>query len=123
QLVIVENLARDYYPDVQVKGCSLIREKDHVALSSRNVYLSDHERHQARNIYVHLDKVAQSLKEGNSIQDELANAYASLRDAGLEPQYFEFVDRNTLRPVSSIQPGEYLLCAAVMCGTTRLIDN
>lgn len=123
QLLLIQRLAKDYFPKLEIIGCPIIREEDNVAMSSRNVYLSPQEREKARSIYIELSKVAEAFKLNTEVETLLDNAKRSLQKAGLEPQYFELVSRDNLSPQKVISDGEYLLCTAALCGTTRLIDN
>lgn len=124
QLIILNRLIHDSFFPVSLIGCPTIREADGLALSSRNEYLTADQRREAAEINNNLKIVAESLSSGNgNIEEALTQAIVRLEDHELTVQYFDYVDIETLESVRTISPGSYLLCAAVMCGTTRLIDN
>ena len=121
QLILVEKLAQDLDFEVQIVGCPTLREDSGLAMSSRNAYLSLSERIQAEKIHSSLESVVSKHLEsvGNSIDIEINKLKAS----GLDIQYFTLVNRDNLNAVDHIETGRYMLCVAVICGTTRLIDN
>lgn len=123
QFLLVQKMAEDHFQKIQVIPCPTIREYDGLALSSRNVYLSAQERKDAVQINIELETIAQQLTSDTETEPLLKRAITNLKLKNLEPQYFEFVDQDKLNHVDKTQPGHYLLCTAVMCGSTRLIDN
>ena len=124
QLLIIKKLVSDMFFDVEVIGCSTIREADGLALSSRNAYLSADRRKQALSISKNLENIAQTLESREvNIEQCLAQAIDSMNNAGLDVQYCEFVECIDLEPVRELLAGQYVLCIAALCGNTRLIDN
>ncbi len=124
QLLIVKRLVADSFFDVDIVGCSTVRESDGLALSSRNAYLSADERTVAAELNKSLEKVARVIESGNpEIDVAISRAREELTRGGLVVQYCDLVDADTLEPARELSPGEYLLGVAALCGTTRLIDN
>ena len=114
QLVILRRLVEDFGFPVGIDGVATVRESDGLALSSRNRYLSDSERVRAGAL--------PRVLTGASTQDSMSSVKAELLSAGLEVEYVERVDPQTLQPCSADAPIA-LLAAAVRCGPTRLIDH
>jgi pantoate--beta-alanine ligase len=123
QLKVVTTMARDLDIPVKVIGLPTIREKDGLALSSRNAYLSAEERQIAPTLNRSLKDCAKHIKEGRTIVDALAVGRAQIERAGFLLDYLEARNANTLAPVQSLKDGPLRLLVAAKLGTTRLIDN
>ena len=124
QLTIVKKMVLDLGFDITVVGCPIIREKDGLALSSRNTLLSADERQNALEIPNTLFDSAEYAKE-HSLKETLAYVINRINaNKKLELQYFEIVDADTLLPISEWKESSSIIgCTAVFCGTVRLIDN
>jgi pantoate--beta-alanine ligase len=124
QLMVVRRLARDLDLPVRIAGVPTVREPDGLALSSRNVYLSAEERRIAPNLARVLRSVATGLAiQPGAVARELARGVRELREAGLEIDYLEIREEETLRPVTVSVAARSRVLAAVRLGNTRLIDN
>ncbi len=124
QLAIIRRMVRDLDMPVDVVGCPTVREADGLALSSRNVYLSDEHRRQAAVIPAALRAVAERIAAGQTGVPDLTTLLAdTLRSRGpLEIDYASIVDPDTLQPLETVA-GPVVVAAAVRIGQTRLIDN
>ncbi len=123
QLMLTRLLVSDLNLDTQVVGAPVARDDDGLALSSRNVQLSDVEREQARSIYGGLQAAQRRYYEGERSAERLVvEAKAVMSVAGLEPEYLELRSSLTLAPLNSAHQPCRLLVAAYV-GSTRLIDN
>jgi len=123
QLVVVRRLVRDLDIPVEIVGCPIVREPDGLALSSRNAYLSAEERVNARALAAALDAASALVAAGERAAEPiLATARATLTDHGLEPEYVELVDPETLAPLAALD-GPALLALAARVGRAHLIDN
>lgn len=123
QLAVIRKMARDLMMPTEVIGAATVREKDGLAKSSRNGYLSEEERKTAPVIYQVLQSAAREAANGHSDLQALAQeAGDRLRDAGLRLDYFNIANSQTLKPATSEDRNVTLLAAAYL-GTTRLIDN
>jgi pantoate--beta-alanine ligase len=118
QLVLVRRMARELNLGVGVAGVPTVRERDGLALSSRNVYLSEADR--ARAIGLSAALTAGRLAGAHGAEAALDAARAVLADAALRPDYLELRDPE-LGPAPAGGPARLLVAAKV--GTTRLIDN
>jgi pantoate--beta-alanine ligase len=123
QLAVIRRMVSDLGLPVAIVGVPTVREEDGLALSSRNVYLSENERSCAVALPTALRAAADAIRAGESIDRALAKGRKHLADAGFsDPDYFTLVDSGTLEPLDRAA-GEMRLIAAASIGTTRLIDN
>jgi pantoate--beta-alanine ligase len=123
QLKVVTAMARDLDIPTRIVGVPTIREKDGLALSSRNAYLSDTERAVAPALHRALTECAKRLKAGAPLAASLAEAEAQVEAAGFAVDYLEARHAGTLAPVASTKNGPVRLLVAARLGRTRLIDN
>jgi pantoate--beta-alanine ligase len=123
QLKVVTQLARDLDFEVKIISAPTVREKDGLALSSRNVYLSAEERLRAPRLYTALCQCAHAIARDVPIKTALDTACANLAEAQFAIDYVEARHAETLAPISSRCEGPLRLLAAARLGTTRLIDN
>jgi pantoate--beta-alanine ligase len=124
QLKIIERLTADlFFPHVVVP-VSTVREKDGLALSSRNAYLNPEERHGARALYRALSAAKERFtlgeRNGNALRGEMERIFAEEPRAVLD--YAAVVDADTLEPLEQVRDRAVALIAARL-GATRLIDN
>ena len=125
QLSIIRHITMKLKLNVKIVGCSIIRAQDGLALSSRNVRLSQSERQVAPIIYKTLQQA--KTKAGinlspNQLKQWISDQISSY--APLKPEYVEVVDKNTLQPVNDWNGSkELIVCVAVYDGEVRLIDN
>jgi len=124
QLAVIRRMTTDMALPVEVVGCPIVRESDGIAMSSRNVYLSDEERAQAlvlrRSIALAERRIAEGARHVAALRDEILQTFA---DRPLvHTDYVEFVNGETLEPVGTLA-GPVLLALAAFVGKTRLIDN
>jgi pantoate--beta-alanine ligase len=123
QLKVVTQLARDLDLKTRIVGVPIVRERNGVALSSRNRYLSGAERQKAPTLYRALKDAAARIAAGESIAKVVEQGRGTLAQAGLQVDYFEARNADTLEPLKG-SPGEPIrLLAAARLGATRLIDN
>jgi pantoate--beta-alanine ligase len=121
QLAIIRRMVRDLAMPIEVLGGALVRDKDGLALSSRNAYLSAEERQRATSIYRALTQMGEQTRNGErDCSVLLENASKELDVDRLD--YLEIRDGLSLEPLRSIQPGARAFAAAWV-GHPRLIDN
>jgi pantoate--beta-alanine ligase len=123
QLRVVSRMAADLDLGVRVIGSKTIRERDGLAMSSRNVYLSPGEREAAPALYRAMKQSAGRLRDGDDIKAAMADGARLAADAGFRLDYFEVRDAETLAPVASAKDRPMRILVAAMIGKTRLIDN
>jgi pantoate--beta-alanine ligase len=122
QLMVVTQMAGDLDIPTKVIGIPTVRDEDGMAKSSRNRFLTKHERHQATAIIRSLQQAAEKIRSGGDMQSATKAAARSLTTLGFKVDYVAARNANTLDfPKSNAEP--IRLLAAVWMGTTRLIDN
>ena len=124
QLAVIRRMTTDMALPVEVVGCPIVRESDGIAMSSRNVYLSDGERVQALALRGSIDlaerRIAEGVRDVATLRDEILRGFADRPLVRVD--YVEFVHGETLEPVETLV-GPVLLALAAFAGKTRLIDN
>jgi len=123
QLRVVTQMAKDLDLPLKVIGVPTVREKDGLALSSRNLYLSPGERRVAPALYRVLAASAKRIKQGEPIEMVLEEGRDELAHFGFALDYLEARHALTLAPVASRKVGPIRLLVAAKLGNTRLIDN
>jgi pantoate--beta-alanine ligase len=123
QLRVIARMARDLDLGVKVVGSRTVRERDGLAMSSRNIYLSPEERRAAPELYRAMKESARRLREGEDIEAAIAVGTQLLKAAGLTVDYFEIRHGETLAPIASAKNGPVRILVAAKIGQTRLIDN
>lgn len=124
QLAIIREMVRQMGFDLEVMGCPIVREADGMALSSRNARLSVSERENALNISRTLLK-SRTFAATHTVSETQKMVEDAIEAApGLQLEYFEIVDGNTLQKISDWEHTSYAVgCITVFCGEVRLIDN
>lgn len=123
QLRVVARMAGDLDLGVKVIGSRTVRERDGLAMSSRNVYLSPEERRTAPVLYRAMKQSAGRLRAGDDIEAAMAGGAELIVGAGFTLDYFEVRHAETLAPIASLQDGPMRILVAAKLGKTRLIDN
>jgi pantoate--beta-alanine ligase len=123
QLRVVTRMARDLDLGVKVTGSATVRERDGLAMSSRNVYLSPEQRRAAPELYRAMRESARRLRAGDDIGAVMAGGAELIAGAGFGLDYLEVRHAETLAPVASVQDGPARILVAARIGKTRLIDN
>lgn len=124
QLAVIKRMVRDLNIDVEIIGCPIVREKDGLAKSSRNTYLSEDEREAATILNKSLKKAKTLIENGERRTSEVI---AEIRNTiELEPMakidYIQVVDSISIENVEILEKS-VLVAIAVLIGKTRLIDN
>lgn len=124
QLAIIREMVARLDMPVQIVGCPIVREEDGLALSSRNARLSAEDRTHALAISRTLFDSLTYSKTHTVAETQTFVEKAIAESEGLELEYFELVDGNTLQKISSWDETDYAVgCITVYCGEVRLIDN
>lgn len=126
QLAIIHHMVErssmaERYTNLQIIDCPIIREDSGLAMSSRNERLSQEEKETAVAISKTLFASKEWAKSANvkEVQQQVINTINSVE--GLEVEYYEIVDKNTLQPTDKWENA--VGCVTVYCGPVRLIDN
>ena len=125
QAFIVQKIVKDFNFDIDILIAPIVREEDGLALSSRNIYLNETERKNARLLYQSLQHVSNRIHGGVKSVAELHGEMVDIIKSGNPTQidYIAFVDPEIFEEVKIIELPEILVALAVRFGTTRLIDN
>ncbi len=124
QLLIIKRMVKDLNMDIDIVGVSTVREEDGLAMSSRNIYLSEEERKSALSLKRSLDLASQLLSEGErdakKIRQEMERLINSFPFTDID--YISICDPETLCELKYIKD-RALVALAVRVGRARLIDN
>jgi len=125
--MVVRAMCRQFQLPVDILAHETVRAEDGLALSSRNVYLSESDRAKAPALYAQLQQIRQAIEQGahdvNALEQQ---AVATLSAAGWQVDYVAIRRQRDLLPpsISEVADGEPLVAlAAAKLGATRLIDN
>jgi pantoate--beta-alanine ligase len=123
QLKTVTRMAADLDLKVAVVGVPTVREKDGLAMSSRNAYLDEKERAVAPTLYRVLRQCAARIVAGEAIARVVAEGWNEIEAAGFAVDYLEARNAETLARAETLADGPLRLLVAARLGKTRLIDN
>ena len=123
QMKVIERMVSDLDLNIRIVGLPVVRERDGLALSSRNAYLSAAHRRVAPSMFGTLRAVAERLHSGIDLDAQSEWGQSALLDAGFDRvDYFEVRDAATMEKPREFGPGMRIFAAAWL-GQTRLIDN
>ena len=123
QVAIIKRMVDDLNFPVEIRVASIVRDTDGLAVSSRNIGLSDEERLQALSINSALNIAHESFFSGETSADEVKRQIREkLHENALDIDYVDIIDGKDLASVETVEMGDVAVIA-VFCGNTRLIDN
>ena len=124
QIQVIKRMAQDLSYRVEIKGCTIVRERDGLAMSSRNVYLTNEQRKEASNIPESLLKAHEKIKDGERQSTVIKGIISERlhRSSAIDIDYVELVNGENLTVTDQIDEQTRVL-VAVRIGTARLIDN
>ena len=124
QVAVLRKIVNDLDMDVEIVVCPIVRERDGLAMSSRNSYLTSEQRQQELVLHRSLLRVQAAVDHGEHDSAKLIEIgkQAIAEEAGARLDYFAIVDPGTLDPVADVSRGA-LVAVAAYVGATRLIDN
>lgn len=124
QLAVIKKMVRDLNMDIEIIGHPTVREKDGLAMSSRNTYLSNSEREKALLISTSLTKAEKLFLEGERKTATLKKEVEGMlrQKEGIDIEYIDICDADTLEELNTIK-NRAVLAIACRIGKTRLIDN
>ncbi|MCX7862177.1 MAG: pantoate--beta-alanine ligase [Bacteroidales bacterium] len=125
QLTIIKKIVRDFNYPIEIVECDIVRETNGLAMSSRNLRLSEDERNKASIIFKTLIQVKKWIDEKYSINEICQKVKTNIESVSpFQVEYVEVVDSQTLMPVNDISQHRSIhCCVAVFCNQVRLIDN
>lgn len=136
QLLVIQKMVKDFFIPISIVPCPIVRDKDGLALSSRNAYLSKDERQIARAIpkaiesmKKHYDEISAKSKnhkidskEAISAKEVLSVGQKVLQNSGVKLDYLEACDYE-LKRTDTLTPDKSIILLAGFVGKTRLLDN
>ena len=123
QFTIIKIMVRDLNIPVEIIGVDTVREPSGLAMSSRNGYLTAHEKQVASELYRVLCVTRDAILEGACNYTEVENqAFAALQEVGFKPDYISVCRSSDLTKVAP-EDSDLVLLATARLGKTRLIDN
>ncbi len=124
QAIIIKRMILDLNLDLNLRVLPIVREKDGLAMSSRNKYLKEEERKQAVGLFKSLTKGKEvfdsGIKDVKTIKEEVLKVFKEFPLLKLD--YLEVVDMNSLKKIDKVEK-KALMAIAAFLGKTRLIDN
>ena len=121
QLVLIEQMVRNYFINVEIVPCDIVRDSDGLALSSRNIYLSKEERKKALSLSRSLKSATMMLLKKEFDVDRIKKEMLSTLFE-VEVEYVALVNRE-FKSINEVELGNTIILVAGFVGTTRLIDN
>jgi pantoate--beta-alanine ligase len=122
QAVVIRRMVRDLDFPVRIEVLPTVRVPDGLAMSSRNAYLGPEDRDRATALSRALDAAERGAGQGSLVMG-LEAARREFAAAGIEPEYLEARDAETLEPVHALEGRPVLVLVAARVGAARLIDN
>ncbi|MFZ5516744.1 MAG: pantoate--beta-alanine ligase [Candidatus Zhuqueibacterota bacterium] len=124
QALVIRRMVDDLNFDIEIVVAPIVRERDGLAMSSRNTYLSAGQRNQAvalsQALFIAKEEIEEGERDSAALKKIIRNRLSQLPEGEID--YIEIVDTGNLRPVKKLS-GEVLVALAVKIGKTRLIDN
>lgn len=126
QLAVIKQMVKDLNLEVEIISCPIVRERDGLAMSSRNVYLAPLERKEAIVLNQSLEFAKKNVSAGerrvSTLLSEMNELFSRVPSAKLD--YIKIVEANTFEIADELKSGgEYYVLVACKIGKTRLIDN
>jgi pantoate--beta-alanine ligase len=122
QLAVIRRMPVDLGLPIQIVGHPTVRERDGLAMSSRNALLSEDERERATLLSEALETARDCILAGGGVEASLDLGMALLEAGDFKIDYLAYVDGETLEPLDDFKPDGRLIAAASL-GKVRLIDN
>lgn len=122
QLALIMKMVREYFMNVEIVPCAIVRDNNGLALSSRNAYLNKEQILQALFLSKSLNRASSLIKQ-NELDTQVIQAAMLETLQGVDRvDYVQIVDRQ-FRAIDAIEKGNSIILVAAYVGTTRLIDN
>ncbi len=129
QSIILKKMCEDLNIDTEIKICPTIREKTGLALSSRNIYLTDEQKTEATVLYEALNEGKKMILDYKVVDTDSVKKYVSnyiaRKSKNIKLQYFAITDSYLMNEIENLKnyKGDVVLSLAAFIGKTRLIDN
>jgi pantoate--beta-alanine ligase len=122
QLALIMQMVKNYFMDVEIVACEIVRDEKGLALSSRNVYLESEEKEKALCLSAALKKATKLVMAGELDSNRIKNAMLNVLSQADEVEYVAIVDRE-FNALEEVELGNTIILVAAWVGKPRLIDN
>jgi len=122
QLALITQMVKNYFMDVQIVPCEIVRDEKGLALSSRNVYMSEEEKERALALSRALKRATKMVMSGELDVEVIKAQMLKVLDETDRVEYVAIVDRS-FRPLKKVEIGNTIILVAAWVGKPRLIDN
>ena len=122
QVAIIKNMVEILNLPIEIVACPTLRENSGIAMSSRNLRLTENQKTDALIIYQTLIYIKELMYKFNT-QEAKKMAIAYFNNGDLTLEYLELVDGKTLQNLGDSWAQESTCCIAAFCGSVRLIDT
>ncbi len=122
QLALIMQMVKNYFMNVEIIPCDIVRDEQGLALSSRNVYLSIEEKQRALSLSAALKKATSLIRAGELESSVIKEEMKKILSVTDELEYVAIVDRN-FQALHSVEIGNTIILIAARVGKPRLIDN
>jgi pantoate--beta-alanine ligase len=122
QVAAIRRMVRDLDFPLRIEALPIVREPDGLAMSSRNAYLGPADRERATALSRAL-RAVERVARRDSLAAAIEAGQHELEAVGVEPEYLEARDAESLEPVAELNGRPALVAIAARVGGTRLIDN
>ena len=124
QVLIIKQLVEDLGFNTKIIMTSIIREKDGLAMSSRNTLLNKEERKEASLLFKVLSQIKKEFIEGKPVDEVIEKGRNTIQQSSFELEYLEIRNASNLEPLNGKNfSGDMIVCVAAKLGSVRLIDN
>ncbi len=121
QLALITQMVENFFMNIEIVPMDTVREKDGLALSSRNVYLDESQRNEALKLSTALKEATKMVMQGNVNSADIQSAMTEILKP-LDVEYVGIVNRR-FQSITKVAIGDTIVLVAARVGTTRLIDN
>ena len=122
QLALIMQMTKNYFMNVNIVPCDIVRDDRGLALSSRNVYLQDEEKERALCLSKSLKKATNMVLSGELDVDTIKKEMLEILSEANEVEYVAIVNRE-FQAIDTIEIGNSIILVAAWVGKPRLIDN
>ena len=122
QLVLISQMVKNYFMDVNIVPCEIVRDENGLALSSRNIYLQGEEKQRALSLARSLKRATKLVMAGELNVERLKEEMLTVLKETDEVEYVSIVDRE-FNALDSVEIGNTIILVAARVGKPRLIDN
>ena len=123
QVAVIKFMTNYFNLAVEIVACPTVREKNGLAMSSRNLRLSENEKKDSLIIFETLSFISKNLSKYDTIEELKIEAMKLFNQGKLSLEYLEIVDQNTLTYSNEHEKSNLVVCIAAYCNEIRLIDN